>query len=174
MDRALFLPAFMAVGILVSGAIIVADWLSGMLPAREARRRQAVTRNALAVVCRVAASIGAEVRPLPLARRVSRARRFYVVAAAVFAAVGAITVWLGVDVYQDPLSWLGGNPWALAMGFGIGGTLLVIGVAAVIPAVASLRSGQVVRSLVERTWLGRPAMPPGDPTQLVQSERTPS
>lgn len=171
-DHAVFLPALMAVGILVSGAIIVADWISGLLPSREVRRRQMVTRHALAVVRRIAATTGAEVAVLPLAQRVARARRFYLIAAGAFAALGVLTVRFGEDLYSEPFGWLEANPWTLALGYGLGGFLVGLAVVTLVPAVATLQSGRVVRALVEHTWLGKPALPPEDPRDLVRPERS--
>jgi hypothetical protein len=169
-DHAVFFPALMAVGILVSGAMIVGDWVSALLPSREARRRQVVTRRALALVRRIAATTGSEVVALPIAARVARARRFYLVVAVVCASLGALAVRYGEVLYQDPLGWLRDNPWTLALGYGFGGTLLVIGVITLVPAAVTLQSGRVVRALVEHTWLGKPALPPQDPRQLLRSK----
>lgn len=169
-DHAVFFPALMAVGILVSGAVIVGDWIAALLPSREARRRQVVTRHALALVRRIAAATGAEMVTLPIAARVARARRFYLIVAVALVALGALAVRFGEALYRDPLGWLRNDPWTLALGYGFGATLLVLGVITVIPAAVTLQSGRVVRALVEHTWLGKPAFPPDDPRQLVRTK----
>ena len=55
-----------------------------------------------------------------------------------------------------------------------GGFLLVVALLSLVPAVVTLQPGRVVRALVERTWLGKPALPPDDPLDLVRPERNPS
>ena len=83
-------------------------------------------------------------------------------------ALGLIAVRMGDDLYDEPLSWLHANPWTLGIGYGFGGTLLLLGLISLVPAFVTLQSGRVVRTLVEHTWLGKPAMPPADPRELVR------
>jgi hypothetical protein len=124
------------------------------------------------VVRRVGAITGAEVALLPLAQRVARARRFYAIAAGAFAVLGVLTVHFGEDLYSEPFGWLEANPWTLGLGYGIGGVLLVLGIITIVPAFLTLQSARVVRALIEHTWLGRVALPPVDPHELVRPERS--
>lgn len=172
MTVGVFIPALMAVGILVSAAVIVVDWLSALLPSRAVRRRQQVTEHALGAVLRIAGTVGAPVAPLPLAHRVARARRVYVVVAVSFAVLAAAIVRFGEDLYEDPFGWLHLNPWTLGIGWTFGGVLVVLAAISLIPAFVTLRSARVVRALVEHTWLGKPVLPPDDPQHLVARERS--
>ena len=61
-----FVPALMAVGILISGAVVAAQWMAGLFPSRSVRRRQQVTRDALGAVARVAERIDADVAPFSI------------------------------------------------------------------------------------------------------------
>jgi hypothetical protein len=162
-----FVPALMAVGILVSGAVVAAEWVAGLLPSRAIRRRQAVAHDALGTVARVADVIDADVSLFSFAQRQARARRAYVFAAIVFAGLGLLTVRFGVDMYVDPLGWLYDDEWMLVVGYGIGGFLLLIGLVSLVPAAVSLQSAVVVRALIEKTWLGKPVPPPDDPSALI-------
>jgi hypothetical protein len=164
---AVFVPALMAVGILVSGAVVAAEWVSGLVPSRAVRREQQLTDAALGVVARVARAVDADVSVFAIERREARTRRTYVVAAVLFAAVGLITVRFGVDMYFDPLGWLHDNPWTLVIGYGFGGFLVLVALISLIPAALSLQSAPVVRALIRHTWLGKPAAPPHDPHELV-------
>jgi hypothetical protein len=167
-----FVPALMAVGILVSGAVVAAEWISGLFPARAVRREQQITDAALGVVARVARAIDADVSVFAIERREARARRVYVIAAGAFAALGFVTVRFGVDMYFDPLGWLYENEWILGIGYGVGGLLVVVAVISLIPAAVSLQSAPVVRALIRHTWLGKPAAPPHDPHELVLDHET--
>jgi hypothetical protein len=171
MTLAVFVPALMAVGLLVSATIVVADWVSGLFPSRSVWRRQQVTRDALGSVSRIAAAIGTDVRLVEIRRRVRRTRTAYVTAAALFFLLGLVAVQFGQDLYEEPIGLLHANPWSLAIGYGLGGFLVVVALVSLIPAVVTLQRGRVVRALVERTWLGKPAMPPDDPLDLVRPER---
>lgn len=162
-----FVPALMAVGILVSGAVVAAEWTAGLLPSRAIRRRQQVTHDALGTVARVARAIDADVSLFAIAQREARARRAYLIAAFVFAGLGLLTVRFGVDMYVDPLGWLYDDEWMLVIGYGVGGLLLLIGLISLIPAAVSLQSATVVRALIEKTWLGRAVAPPDDPAALI-------
>jgi hypothetical protein len=174
MTLAVFVPALMAVGLLVSATIVVADWVSGLFPSRSVWRKQQVARDALGSVSRIAASVDTDLRTLDIRRRVRRARMVYVGAAIVFSVLGVIVVRFGEDLYEQPLDLLYDNPWSLAIGYGVGGFLLVVAAVSLIPAVVTFQRGRVVRALVEHTWLGKPASPPEDPRELVRPERNPS
>ena len=167
---AVFVPALMTVGILISGAVVAAQWVSGLFPARSVRRQQQITREALGTVARVAEPIDADVAPFSIPQRAARARRAYVIAAAVFAGLGLLAVRFGLDMYLDPLGWLYDDEWMLVVGYGIGGFLLLVALVSLIPAAVSLQSVRVVRALIERTWLGKPVMPPQNPKVLVGNE----
>jgi hypothetical protein len=58
----------------------------------------------------------------------------------------------------------------LVVGYGVGGFLLLVALVSLIPAAVSLQSVRVVRALIERTWLGKPVLPPENPEVLVGSE----
>jgi hypothetical protein len=167
---AVFVPALMAVGILISGAVVAAEWVSGLLPSRAIRRQQQVAHDALGTVARIAKAADADVSPFDLAVREARARRFYLIAAAVFVGLGLLTVRFGVDMYFDPIGWLAEDEWILVIGYGVGGFLLVVGLISLIPAAVSLQGAPVVRGLIQKTWLGKPAVPPADPLALVGVE----
>lgn len=165
-----FVPALMTVGILISGAVVAAQWMAGLFPSRSVRRHQQITREALGTVARVAEPIDADVAPFSIPQRAARARRVYVVAAAVFAGLGLLAVQFGLDMYLDPLGWLYDDEWMLVVGYGVGGFLLLVALVSLIPAAVSLQSVRVVRALIERTWLGKPVMPPENPEVLVGNE----
>ena len=167
---AVFVPALMAVGVLVSGAVVAAEWISGLMPSRAVRREQQNALDALGAVAQVAAAIDADLTLFEIPRREVRARRVYVAAAAVFAVLGLVTVRFGLDMYLDPLGWLYDDEWMLVVGYGIGGVLLLIGLISLIPAAVSLQSAPVVRALIRRTWLGKPSRPPDDPHLLIGEE----
>lgn len=170
MTVGVFVPALMAVGLLVSGAIVIFDWVSALLPSRSAWRRQQIARDALGVVSRVAAASGVDVQTLPIRRRVQRDRIVYVGFFCLFGVLGMLLVQFGEDLYEEPIGLLHANPWSLAIGYGIGGTFLLVAVVSLIPALVTLQRGKVVRALVESTWLGKPAAPPDDPHDLLRTE----
>jgi len=164
---AVFMPALMAVGILVSGAVVAAEWVSGLLPSRAVRRQQQVAHDALGTVARIAKAADADISHFAVAMREARGRRFYLIAAAVFVGLGLLTVRFGVDMYFDPIGWLADDEWMLVVGYGVGGFLLLVGLISLIPAAVSLQSAPVVRALIQKTWLGKPAAPPADPVALI-------
>ncbi len=167
-DRlAVFMPALMGVGILVSGAVVFADWARHLLPSGAVRRQHRIAMAAHGIAERVAASAGYAVRTPHFPRRVARSRSAYLLAGAAIGALAYVTVRSGVTAYLNPFGWLYGHPWILGLGVGIGALLALLAFVALLPAMVSLQSTRAVSILVEATWLGRLVPPPTDPRTLA-------
>lgn len=162
-----FIPGLMGAGILLSGAILIADGVRRLIPNRGVRRQVAVARAVRGVVSRVARSVGYEIpEPDPL-RRTFRSRWGYLAAGAVAASVGGVAIRAGLDAFLGPGT-LHGNPWAIGLGVG-GGGLVELGSALLfLLALFHRRSPRPLRRLVASTGLGRLEPPPTDPRERAR------
>ncbi len=167
-DRlAVFMPALMGVGILVSGAVVFAGWARHLLPSGAVRRQHRIAMAAHGIAERVAATAGYTVETPRFPRRVARSRAAYLLAGAAIGGLAYVTVRSGVTAYFDDFGWLSGDPWILGLGVGIGALLGLLAFVALLPTIVSLQSTRAVSILVEATWLGRLVPPPTDPRALA-------
>ena len=84
-----FVPALMGVGMIVSGILVLADWLQKLLPSGRLRRRQEVSNGAKGVVVSIAEAAGYEVEAPDFRRREWRPRWNYLASTLLFALAGS-------------------------------------------------------------------------------------
>jgi hypothetical protein len=162
---AVFVPALMGTGILLSGGILVADGIKRLLPNRGLRRRVWLARAVHGVVEATARAAGCDIPEHQLFTRELRSRWTYLGTAVPLAALGVLALRAGIGAYNNAGGTLFGNQWAIRMG-AAAATVLFAGTA-LLAALGVLyrRSPEPIMRLVRSTSLGRLIPPPEDPRE---------
>lgn len=156
---AVFVPSLMGVGILASGAILLADLLRRHLPQRRLHRRHRVAMGTFRVVSAAAAWADRDVSPGELLERAPRHRATYLVWAVGCGAAAVILPKAALAAFRDELGLFYSSPWMIGWG---AGAAVIFGLAAIlllIVAAVSTRPPRPVAWLVARTALGRLQVP---------------
>lgn len=155
-----FVPALMGVGILVSGVLVLAEWLRRLVPSAGVRRRLDIVEGALGVVQGAASVARLSVSGPDLRRRLWRPRWAYLVATLLTAGAAAFVLTAAMNVWNDDLSVFFRNPWIMVIGVAGAAVFGLVALTNLVLAVFHTRSGRIAHFLVERTQLGRMAPPP--------------
>lgn len=166
-----FVPALMGVGMIVSGILVIADWVSSMLPNGRVRRKQAIATGAKGVVVSVAEAAGHDISGPDFHSREWRPRWAYWVAVALFAVIGGGALLAGLLAFNDDAGLFYRNPWMVGLGVGTAGVLGLLALQLLFFAIVHQRSFRAAHVLVETTWFGRLKAPPTDPTEFARSLR---
>lgn len=166
-----FVPALMGVGMIVSGVLVLADWLQRLLPSGRLRRRQEISNGAKGVVVGVAAAAGYEVVGPDFRQREWRPRWVYLAATVLFAMLGAIALAAGLYAYNDDAGLLYRNPWMVGLGVGTASVLGLLALQLLFFAIVHRRSFRAAHVLVETTWFGGLKPPPSRPGDFASSLR---
>lgn len=156
---AVFFPALMGAGILVSGVLLLWDVVRQLMPNQGQRRRYRNAVGTYGVVASTARTAGLTVdRPKFLTRR-RRSTLTYLAIAAVSIGLAGISLSTGLDAYEDPLSVFAGSPWAV--GIGVAAFVLLLLIAAVALVILAFGSSdiRVVRWIVEHSVFGHLTVP---------------
>jgi hypothetical protein len=164
-----FVPSLMGAGILVSGAILLADVVKRFIPKRGVRRRHRVAMGTVEVVAAAAAWAEREVSAGELLDRVPRSRITYAGWTVACAAAAFLIPYATVEAYRDVLGPLRGNPWMIGIGVAGGITFgLAAALLATIAALAS-RPPRPIACLISRTALGQFRVP--DPLLIEDPQK---
>ena len=153
-------PALMGVGMIVSGVLVVADFVRKLFPSRGVHRKQQIARGAHGVVASVAQAAGYKVEGPAFYRRGFRSRFAYLSAAFVSAAAAAGVLMLGFNAVADEASQLYKNGMIVGISVAVGAAFGLLALQLLFFAVVHKRSFAVAHLLVETTWFGRPLVPP--------------
>ena len=82
-------PALMGVGMIISGVLVVGDFVRKLFPSRGVHRKQQIARGAHGVVTNVAMAAGYQVEAPKFFRRGFRSRLGYLMSGTVSAAIAA-------------------------------------------------------------------------------------
>ena len=160
-------PALMGVGIIVSGALVVADFLHKLFPSRGVHRKQQIARGAHGVVASVARAAGYEVEAPAFSRRGFRSRLAYLTGAVVSAALAVGVFALGNTTINDQASQLYKNGMVVGISVAVGAVLALFAFQLLFFAVIYERSFAASHLLVQTTWFGRPLAPPASPADFA-------
>ncbi len=156
---AVFFPALMGIGILASGALLLADLVRRLMPNRGQRRRYRIAVGTYGVIASTADAAGIRLEPPPFLTRQRRNRMTYALVAALAIGLGIAALTAGLAAYRDALGVFYRSPWA--MGLGIGGFAGLLLIAAV--ALALLAAGdpgpRPLTWIVEHSPYGRITVP---------------
>lgn len=164
-----FVPALMGVGMIVSGILVIADWVNSMLPNGRIRRKQEIASGAKGVVVSVAQAAGYDVVGPDFRLREWRPRWVYLVGVMMFAGIGAAALAAGLLAFNDDAGLFYRNPWMVGLGVGAAGVLGLLSVQLLFFAIVHRRSFRAAHVLVETTWFGRLKAPPAEPSDFART-----
>lgn len=159
MTLAVFFPSLMGVGILISGVLLVSDWIRRLLPHRTLRRKHDVVVGTYGVISDAVGAAGYRLKEPWFIKRGLRNRSTYYGLAAAFSVLGAGSMWVGVEFYNDPLGLFYESPWAVGIGYGVGAALLVAALVCLVAGLAYRSAPRLIGWLVSESPLGRLILP---------------
>jgi hypothetical protein len=166
-----FVPALMGVGLIVSGILVIADWVHGLLPNGRIRRKQYVAEGAKGLVVGVAQAAGHDVVGPDFRQREWRPRWAYLAGVVAFTAIGAAALAGGLLAFNDDSGIFYRNPWMVGLGVGTASVLGLVSLQLLFFAVVHRRSFRAAHVLVQTTWFGRLKAPPAEPAAFADSLR---
>lgn len=166
-----FVPALMGVGMILSGILVIADWVQNLLPNGRIRRKQQVATGAKGVVVSVAQAAGHDVAGPDFRQREWRPRWAYFIAVFVFIAVGASALTAGLLAFNDDAGLFYRNPWMVGLGVGTASVLGLVSMQLLFFAIVYRRSFRAAHVLVQTTWFGRLKLPPTEPAEFARTLR---
>ena len=164
-------PALMGVGMIISGTLVVADFVRKLFPSRGVHRKQQIARGAHGVVASVARAAGYVVEGPQFYRRGFRGRLTYLASALVSAVVATFVVALGFTTIGDEASQLYQNGMVIGIAVTVGAVFALLALQLLFFAVVHEKSFAAGHFLVETTWFGRPLTPPSDPAEFAAALR---
>lgn len=164
-------PALMGVGMIVSGALVVADFVRKLFPSRGVHRKQQIARGAHGVVASVARAAGYEVEGPLFYRRGFRSRLAYLGSALVAAGIAVAVLALGIVTVSNQESQLHENGVLLGIAVAVGAAFGLLSLQLLFFAIVHERSFAAGRLLVATTWFGRPLTPPETPAEFAATLR---
>lgn len=164
-----FVPALMGVGILISGILVLADWLRKLIPSAGLRRKHEMVKGALGIVTGVAETVGVSAEGPDLSRRVWRSRLVYLLAAIASVGVGALISAAMLAIWADEQSVYHENPWLLGIAIGSFFVFGLLSAQLLFMALVHRRAFRALHVLVESSWFGRMSPPPATPKQFAQA-----
>lgn len=170
-ELGVFVPALMGVGVIVSGVLVLADWLAHLMPNGRIRRRQRLATGAKGLVVSVAGAAGVEVVGPDYETREWRPRWVYLIATTLFAALGGAGLAAGLMAYNDVAGLFYRNPWMIGLGVGSAAVLGLLSLQLLFFGIVHRRSFRAAHVLVETTWFGRLKPPPDAPAEFARSLR---
>ena len=168
---AVFVPALMGVGMLVSVVLLIADWTHALLPSGRVRRRQEVATAAMSVVAGVAGAAGHRLAGPDFALRDWRSRWAYLAGGALSSSVGLVALWAGIGAFRDEDGLFYHNGWMIGLGVVAPAVLGLLAAQLLYFAILHRRSFRAAHVLVATTWFGRRKLPPTDPVEFARSLR---
>jgi hypothetical protein len=156
-----FFPSLMGVGIIISGTLLVSDWLRRLFPKSNVRRKHNVVVGTYGAVSDAVDAAGYHLSEPWFINRGLRKRSTYLLAAAIAFLGAGLCIWSGHRFFDDPLGLFYRSPWAMGIGYGVGAALILL--ALLLIAIAGIYRSlpRPLLYLVEQTSLGRIVLPTG-------------
>jgi len=159
MTFAVFFPSLMGVGILISGALLVSDWMRKMLPHGRIRKRHNVVIGIYGSIADAVEAAGYRLDEPWFLSRGLRRRWIYIAIAATLTAVGITSIWAGVEFFNDSKGLFYRSPWATGLGYGVGAAAFCGAALCLTIGVVYRALPKPLRRLVEETSLGKIILP---------------
>ncbi|MCP3999014.1 MAG: hypothetical protein GY722_28720 [bacterium] len=159
MTLAVFFPSLMGVGIIISGTLLVSDWLRKLFPKGNVRRQHNVVIGTYGAVGDAIDAAGYRLVEPWFVNRGLRRRSTYALVALLTAAGGAISIWVGRLLYDDPLGLFYRSPWAVGIGYGVAAALFLVAVLCVVIATVYESLPRPLMFLIRNTSIGRIVLP---------------
>lgn len=159
MTVAVFFPSLMGVGILVSGALLISDWVRRLLPQGRVRRKHHVVIGTYGSIAETVDAAGYRLEEPWFLKRGLRERTTYLGLAIGFTLAALTSMWIGVELYEDPLGLFYKSPWATGIGYGVGAALLLLATLCALIGLAYQSTPRPLKRLIAETSLGRIILP---------------
>ena len=159
MTLAVFFPSLMGVGILISGALLLSDWVRRLLPQGSVRRKHHVVIGTYGAIAETVDAAGYYLEEPWFLNRGLRERRTYLLLAVGLTLAGLAAMWIGVQFFEDPLGLFYRSPWAVGIGYGVGAALLLLALLCAFLGIAYRSIPKPIMRLVADTSLGRIILP---------------
>lgn len=159
MSLAVFFPSLMGIGIIISGTLLVSDWLRKLFPKGNVRRQHNVVIGTYGAVGDAIDAAGYQLVEPWFVNRGLRQRSTYVLVALVTMAGGVLCIWAGNRLYNDDLGLFYRSPWAVGLGYGVAAALFIVSLLCVVIAIAYGSLPQPLMYLVRKTSIGRIVLP---------------
>lgn len=159
MTVAVFFPSLMGVGILVSGALLISDWVRRLFPQGSIRRKHNVVVGTYGAVADAIDAAGYHLEEPWFLGRGLRNRSTYLTSSAVLWLAGVASMWVGREFFDDPLGLFYKSPWAIGIGYGVGAALMTVAAVCLFVAITYEATPRPVMYLVTETSLGRIILP---------------
>lgn len=156
---AVFFPSLMGVGIIISGALLVSDWIRRLLPQGQLRRQHDVVVGTYGAVRDAVDAAGYRLAEPWFLHRGLRRRRTYVIIALIAIAVGAGAVWGGLAFYHDAKGLFFHSPWPIGIGYGVGAAAALLALFCLTIAAWYRKPPRPIIWIVAETSLGRYVLP---------------
>lgn len=156
---AVFFPSLMGVGILISGALLISDWLRRLLPHGRLRRKHNVIVGTYGAIADAVDAAGYHLEEPWFLGRGLRNRWSYLALAGFLALLGAGSMWAGRAFYTDPLGLFFRSPWATGIGYGVGAALLLAATLCLVIGIVYRSLPGFMTPIIEDTSLGRFVLP---------------
>ena len=172
---AVFFPSLMGIGIIISGTLLISDWLRRLLPTRNIRRKHNVVVGTFGVVEDAIEAAGYHLETPWFINRWLRPRTTYLAIATTSIILGLISIWAGLRLYDDPLGLFYRSPWATGIGYGVAAGLLLVAAICLLLVLGYRSPPRPLAYLVRETTLGRIVLPdqPDHDAALTQLEKEP-
>ncbi len=159
MTVAVFFPSLMGIGILVSGALLISDWVRRLLPQGSVHRKHHVVIGTYGAISETVDAAGYHLEEPWFLSRGLRERTTYLELALGFTLAGWASIWIGVQFYEDSLGLFYESPWAVGIGYGVGAALLLLAALCALIGLAYRSTPRLIMRLVAETSLGRIILP---------------
>lgn len=161
MITAVFFPSLMGVGIIVSGALLISDWMRRLFPQSRLRRQHSVVVGTYGAIADAIGAAGYRLVEPRFLNREPRPRRTYLAAAVFFGLVANASLQGGLAFYNDGRGIFFRNPWAIGIGYGVAAAALAVAIVCLFLAIWHRPLPRTLQRLVETTSFGRYVLPSG-------------
>lgn len=156
-----FFPSLMGVGIIISGTLLVSDWLRKLFPKSNVRRKHNVVVGTYGAVGDAIEAAGYHLSEPWFINRGLRRRSTYVLTSLLATIAGLSSIWIGHRFFDDPLGLFYESPWAVGIGYGVGAALFLVALICLTIAVFYRSPPRPLAYLIRETSLGRIVLPTG-------------
>ena len=115
---AVFFPSLMGIGIIISGTLLISDWLRRLFPKGNVHRKHNVVVGTYGAVQDAIEAAGYHLSEPWFIHRWLRPRSTYLGTALGCIALGVTSIWAGRRLFDDPLGVFYRSPWATGIGYG--------------------------------------------------------
>ena len=157
-----FFPSLMGVGILISGALLISDWVRRLFPKGNVRRQHNVIVGTYGVVGDAIDAAGYHLEEPWFINRWLRRRRTYLAVTLIAVVAGLGSIWAGHRFFDDPLGLFYRSPWAIGIGYGVAAALFLIALLCLTVLLVYESPPRPIAYLLRETILGRIVLPTVD------------